>query len=271
MNIRYLFVLIYLITALIAILATPSYEEAGMQAFEDPSDISNSLYYFGAILGFTAVILVIARYREDFLYLMMYFLILISIYYVFIPFLGHLSIIPSLVIVILLIKRSNWLVIDVAALLLAAGITSIFGISLEPLPVIVLMVALAVYDAISVYKTKHMISLAESVTKLKLPMLFIIPYSRKFKLEDLKDARGKASFMGVGDAVIPNILVVSAQVFSTSAYIGFIKISALLTLIGGIIGLFVLLAVMERKSGAHPGLPFLNTGAIGGYIISMFL
>jgi len=127
LNIRYLFVLIYLITALIAILATPSYEEAGMQAFEDPSDISNSLYYFGAILGFTAVILVIARYREDFLYLMMYFLILISIYYVFIPFLGHLSIIPSLVIVILLIKRSNWLVIDVAALLLAAGITSIFG------------------------------------------------------------------------------------------------------------------------------------------------
>jgi presenilin-like A22 family membrane protease len=271
LNIRYLFILIYAATALIAILAIPSYEEAGMQAFEDPSDITNSLYYFGAILGFTAVILIIARYRENLLYVMMYLLILISIYYVFIPFLGNVSVVPSLIIVILLLKRSNWLVINIAALLLAAGITSIFGISLEPLPVIVLMVILAIYDAISVYKTKHMISLAESVTKLKLPMLFIIPYSRKFKLEDLKDARGKASFMGVGDAVIPNILVVSAQMFSASGYIGFIKISALFTLIGGIIGLFVLLSLMDRKAGAHPGLPFLNSGAIGGYVFSMFL
>jgi presenilin-like A22 family membrane protease len=185
--------------------------------------------------------------------------------------LGYSSIIPSVIIVYLLLKRSNWLVIDIAALLLAAGITSIFGISLEPLPVIVLMVVLAVYDAISVYKTKHMISLAESVTKLKLPMLFIIPYSRKFKLEELKDARGKASFMGVGDAVIPNILVVSAQTFSNSPSIGFIKISALFTLAGGIVGLLLLLYLMEKKSGAHPGLPFLNSGAIAGFILSYML
>ncbi|HID43027.1 MAG TPA: hypothetical protein EYP30_04500 [Archaeoglobaceae archaeon] len=271
MNIRYVFVLIYVVTALIAVAATPRYEEAGMQAFEDPSDIFNSLVYFGAILGFTAFILVIAKYREDFLHLMMFLLILISIYYVFLPFLGHFSIIPSAIIVFLLLKKLNWLVIDVAALLLAAGITSIFGISLEPLPVIVLMAALAVYDAVSVYKTKHMISLAESVTKLKLPMLFIVPYSRKFRLEELKDAKGKASFMGVGDAVIPNILVVSAQMFSNSPYVGFIKISALLTLIGGVIGLFVLLSLMEKKSGAHPGLPFLNTGAIAGFILSHWL
>lgn len=271
MNLRYIFVLIYVVTALIAILAIPSYEKAGMQAFEDPSDVSNSFIYFGAILGFTAFILVIAKYREDFLHLMMFLLILISIYYVFLPFLGQFSIIPSVVIVYLLLKRSNWLVIDIAALLLAAGITSIFGISLEPLPVIVLMVVLAVYDAISVYKTKHMISLAESVTKLKLPMLFIVPHSRKFKLEELKNAKGKASFMGVGDAVVPNILVVSAQTFSNSSSIGFIKISALFTLAGGIVGLLSLLYLMEKKSEAHPGLPFINSGAIAGFILSYML
>jgi presenilin-like A22 family membrane protease len=115
-----------------------------------------------------------------------------------------------------------------------------------------------------------MISLAESVAKLKLPMLFIIPYSRDFRFEELKDARGKAAFMGVGDAVIPNILVVSAQVFSNSPYVGFLKISALFALLGGVLGLFVLLILMERRSGAHPGLPFINTGAIIGYLLSWF-
>jgi len=271
LSIRYIFVLIYVVTALIAIFAIPSYEEAGMQAFEDPSSISNSFIYFGAILGFTAFILVIAKYRESLLHLLMFLLVLVSIYYVFLPFLGNFSIVPSAIVVYLLLKKSNWLVIDISALLLAAGITSIFGISLEPIPVIVLMVVLAIYDAISVYKTKHMISLAESVTKLKLPMLFIVPYSRKFRLEELKDAKGKASFMGVGDAVIPNILVVSAQTFSNSPSMGFIKVSALSTLIGGVIGLLVLLYLMEKKSGAHPGLPFLNSGAIAGFILSYWL
>lgn len=269
MNVRYVFLAIYIVVALIALAATPQYQEAGFQAFEDPSDVSNSLLYFGAILGFTALILIIARYKEGFLQIMLYLLILMAIYYVFVPFIGIYSMIPSVLIVVLLIKRSNWFVIDVAALLLAAGITSIFGISLEPLPVIVLMAALAIYDAISVYKTKHMVSLAESVTKLKLPMLFVVPYSLKFKFEDLEDARGKASFMGVGDVVIPNILVVSSQMFSNASYIGFIKIPALTTLIGGTLGLMALLILMEKRAGAHPGLPFLNTGAIVGYLVAI--
>jgi len=266
--IRYVFVLIYLASVLIAISATQSYREAGLQAFEDPSDISNSLFYFGAILAFTVFILVLAKYSEDILQKIIFLMILISIYYVFIPFMGQIfAIVPAILLLVLLIKKSNWLVIDISALLLAAGITTIFGISLEPLPVIVLLSVLAVYDAISVYKTKHMITLAESVGKLKLPMLFIIPFSLKFDFDDLKDARGKASFMGVGDVVIPNILVVSTQVFSDSAYIGFIKISALFTLLGGVVGLIALLTFMEKRSGAHPGLPFLNTGAIAGYLL----
>lgn len=271
MNVRYVFLVLYVVVALVAIVVTPHYLEAGFQAFEDPSDVSNSLLYFGAILAFTALILIIARYKESFLQILLYLLILMAIYYVFVPFIGIFSLIPSVLIVLLLIKKSNWFIIDVAALLLAVGITSIFGISLEPLPVIVLMVALAVYDAVSVYKTKHMVSLADSVTKLKLPMLFVVPYSVKFKFEALEDARGKASFMGVGDIVIPNILVVSAQMFSNTGYIGFIKIPALTTLIGGTIGLMALLVLMEKKAGAHPGLPFLNTGAIAGYLVAILL
>ena len=48
-------------------------------------------------------------------------------------------------------------------ILIGAGVASIFGVSLDILPVIILLILLAVYDAISVYKTKHMITLAEGV------------------------------------------------------------------------------------------------------------
>lgn len=270
MKARYLLICVYVLTVILALAASPDYKEAGMQAFSDPEDVMNSVYYFAIILVFTAFILVVAKFKQSLIQWLMYLLIFVSMYYVLYPFLGIFSAVLSVVLLILLVSRPNWFIIDLTALLLAAGVTSIFGISLTPFPVIVLLVALAIYDFISVYKTGHMVDLADSITKMKLPMLFVIPFSRSFKLKNLEESKDKAVFMGLGDVVIPNILVVSAQVFTDSPYIGFIKVSALLTLLGGILGLFLLIYMVENREGAHPGLPFLNTGVIAGYISYLF-
>ncbi len=104
-----------------------------------------------------------------------------------------------------------------------------------------------------------MIELADSLTKLKLPLLFIIPSSPTASLDDEKNA-----YMGVGDVVIPNILVVSAYTFG-----GVLK--ALTTLIGSVIGLLILLYVVERSKKPHPGLPYLNSFAISAYVIFTLL
>ncbi len=255
---RYLFGLIFIISALLALAATPKYEEAGMVVFENPSDITNSFLYFALIVGFTAFILLAVRYRAI-LKLVIYFLTYLSIFYVLSPFVGLLSLAISAVVVVLLIKKPHWLVMNFAALMLASGITAIFGISLEPLPVILLLSVLAIYDVISVYKTKHMISLAESVTAINAPMLFVIPR---------KDGN---AYMGVGDVVMPNILVVSAQTFVNSPEVGFIKLPALLSLVGGFAGLMILLYIVEKKGGAHPGLPFVNFGAIAGFALGLLV
>jgi len=77
--------------------------------------------------------------------------------------------------------------------------------------------------------------------------------------------------VGVGDVVIPNILVVSAQVFSNSVKIAMFKLPAITTLLGGLIGLITLLIVAERSKRPHAGLPFLNTGAIIGYIVGCYI
>ena len=87
------------------------------------------------------------------------------------------------------------------------------------LPVVILLILLAVYDAISVYKTKHMITLAEGVIDLKTPILFVIPKRRDYSfiregIGKLDDGGERAAFIiGMGDLIMPSILVVSANVF----------------------------------------------------------
>jgi presenilin-like A22 family membrane protease len=253
---RWLIPFIYVLTALTAVVISPTYESAGMKVFENPEDVMNSVYYFIAILAFTVVIIVLAKKSLNVLKFMMYLLLFITAYYVFYPLAGILSFLIALIVVLVLIKKPNTIVLNLSAFVIACGITAMFGISLEPLPVLVLLAVLAVYDAIAVYKTKHMIDLADSVVKLNLPLLFIIP---------TKD--NKPILLGVGDVVIPNILVVSAQVFSNSTKIVMFKLPAITTLIGGFLGLITLLIVAERCKKPHAGLPFLNTGAIIGYIV----
>ena len=112
----------------------------------------------------------------------------------------------------------EWYVIDTLGILIAAGAASIFGISLGIVPVIILLVLLAIYDAISVYKTRHMITLAEGVMEMKTPILFVIP--KKVSYSYIRDGIGKigegergAFIMGMGDLIMPAILVVSANMF----------------------------------------------------------
>ncbi|RLF57154.1 MAG: hypothetical protein DRN25_06955, partial [Thermoplasmata archaeon] len=122
---------------------------------------------------------------------------------------------------------------------------------------------------ISVYKTKHMIDLADTIVDLKLPVLFIIPYKIRYRFrkqvgglkKQVKRKERDALFVGVGDVVIPGILVISAYSFTSSLEIS-------LSVVAGIITGFICLMVFPSKDKPHAGLPFLNTGAIIGYIIS---
>ncbi len=252
---RYIFAIIFLFANIFAVLSIRSYESAGMVVFENPGDVSNSLLYFALILFFTALVLLLAR-SQRFLAGLIYALTFVSIFYVLVPFLDIYALILAVIIIVALVKKPHWIIIDISAFLLAVGIATMFGISLEPLPVIVLLAILAAYDAISVYKTKHMVSLADSVTRINAPMVFIIPRGQEKML------------MGVGDVVIPGILAVSAQRFTSSFEIGFIKLSALLTILGGFLGLMLLLYLVEKRKGAHAGLPFINTGAVLGFLIA---
>ncbi|MCL7413037.1 MAG: presenilin family intramembrane aspartyl protease [ANME-2 cluster archaeon] len=269
-------------------LAQPMISE-GMQFTENPDNIWNSVYYIALILAFTLVILIAIKKNIKWLiHGFILFAIASTLYYVFLAIIAGfmdepaspvVTLILSLALTALLYRFPEWYVIDLTGILLGAGVTAIFGISFAVVPTIVLLVLLAVYDAISVYQTKHMLVLAEGVMDMKVPILFVIPRHLNFSFRQYKyDKEGEreAFFMGLGDAIMPTILVVSANVFITQADyvtllmfelpgIGILNSPALGAAVGTIVG-FAALMFLVAKGKPQAGLPFLNTGAILGYV-----
>lgn len=279
---------IIIIVQIIALLLAAPMVAQDMQAFENPDDASNSVLYIFAILIFTFLLLVaMKRGMQWIIQLVILLAVGATMYYVFYALLSLagisaltnniLSIAVAVILTVLLYKFPEWYVINTVGLIIGAGASAIFGISLSIIPVVVLLGLLAIYDAIAVYKTKHMIDLAEGVMDLRLPILFVMPKHMKYSfIEDsFKKEEGgerEAFFMGLGDAIMPTILVVSANVFLTDAYRigGFINIPALTAMIGTLAG-FIALTVLVMKGKPQAGLPFLNGGVILGYIIGVLI
>jgi presenilin-like A22 family membrane protease len=198
-----------------------------------------------------------------------------------IPFV--IAIICALSLTLLVHKFPEWYVVDVVGVVMAIGAVVILGVTFAILPAVVLLMILAVYDAISVYKTKHMISLADSVIELNLPVLLVIPkklgYSYRQEKPRLKEQlesgqEREAMFMGLGDIVIPSLLVVSSLAF-LPVKTGFMGIGTnMLVAFGTMIGILCGFSVLMRyvmKGNPQAGLPLLNSGALIGYFVTYFL
>jgi presenilin-like A22 family membrane protease len=307
-------VVLFLLVQLGALALVPEFVEQGYQPVEDPQDPTNSLAYVAAILVATGLMLAAFRFELD--QLVRYVIVgtagLLS-WYVFGALLDPtLAILPSAAVSVALLVHPEWYVIDAAGVLMGAGAAGLFGISFGILPALLLLGALAVYDAISVYGTEHMLSLAEGVMDLRIPVVLVIPLSVSYSLladdfagaadvhedADAADAEGDteddeataaeddaesdaedaeadngdrdAFFIGLGDAVIPAVLVASAATFSPAPSIGTPLLGLNLPALAAMGGIFVGLLVLLRwvlRGRAHAGLPLLNGGAIGGYVL----
>ncbi len=325
-------VLLFLGVQLGALALTEPFDAADRQAVDDPENPTNSIVYFGIILVATAFML--AAFRYDVQWLIRAMIVGVSVmlaWFVFTELLPSavtvagvnvLAAIAAIGIGAALLWYPEWYVIDLTGVVIGAGAAALFGISFGLLPAILLLSVLAVYDAISVYGTEHMLDLADGVMDLKIPVVLVIPMTLSYSylaagstdgvLEDKEttddtpatsvpedddreptsettenepqtgeqsetpdesddDALDRdALFIGLGDAVIPTIIVVSAAFFIDAGRIDVpgiaLNLAALGAIVGTIAGLLVLM-YMVLKGRPHAGLPLLNGGAIGGYLI----
>jgi len=198
----------------------------------------------------------------------------------------------------------EWWVNDIAAVVFGAAAIPMLGLGFAPLPVVVLLVLWAGYDAYAVYVSGHMQELAAGLGGLRAPIVFVVPHSLSYSLReeglDLagegdgsdedehsedSDADGEASgstddeasdgmhgvaLLGLGDALIPGMLAVSAGAFLDAPVVApalNANLPALGALVGGVVGMAGLLYLVHRVDGAHAGLPPLNAGVLAGYLV----
>ncbi len=276
-----LFVLIHSL----ALFVIGPFKAADMGAFENPNDPMNLVFFFLTLLIVTATILLIAKFwKKQFIQGIILGATGFTAFYVFYPLLSYvvpemwslfLSATTAAILIISLVKYPEWYVIDICGVVMGVGAIAMFGISLSVFLAIVLLIGLAIYDAVSVYKTKHMLDLADTVVDLKLPVILVIPKVRRYSL--LKDAKSlkeklrdgeerQAFFLGLGDVIMPGVLV--ASTFHNIASNGLLI--ALSVMLGTLLGFTALMAV-AIKGKPQAGLPYLCSGAILGYIVSSFI
>lgn len=277
---------------LLALAVTPAISAGENRVFQDPASASNPVVYMLLILAFTALLLLAMKLKKGWIVSgFIQLSIAASIYYLLAAFMSPLlALLPTAGVLLLLHYYPEWYVIDAFGIVVCAGISSLFGISMTVLPTILLLLILAVYDAISVYKTRHMVSLAEGVIKMKAPLLFVVPKSRsysfrkdQFSSSGAEESRagesqaegsrasgsqsgGKrgAYFLGLGDAIIPTILVISANTSLPAGGFFGVNLPAIGAMLGTYLGFLLLMTTSRDRPQA--GLPFLNSGVILGFL-----
>ncbi|GAG21233.1 unnamed protein product, partial [marine sediment metagenome] len=115
----------------------------------------------------------------------------------------------------------------------------------------ILLVIIAIYDAIAVWKTKHMIKLAKFQSKLKVFAGLLIPYGKR-----------RAAILGGGDIGFP--LLFAAVALRT--------LGARALVIPVVVGVsLLLLLIYGDKNKFYPAMPYLGAGCFIGYGLSLLL
>ncbi|MFB6103770.1 MAG: presenilin family intramembrane aspartyl protease PSH [Halobacteriaceae archaeon] len=289
---------LYAATVAGGVLLAESYLAAGLKAFEDAQRVSNSGIIFLEVLVATGVFLLAQRYgfgksvlRVALILVFGYIVALVvgTTIPATLPGAAVLPIVVGAGLALVLWVYPEWWVLDVAAVVAGAGMIAQFGISLAPLPIVLLLVVMAVYDAYSVYVSGHMQSLAAGIGDLKLPMVFVVPTRRSFTLlddgnvfeaatgtddDDGSETGVDVSILGLGDAIFPGMMAVSAGVYvDAPTLVAGVPLNApaVGALAGGLVGMVALQYLATNVEGAHAGLPALNGGVLLGYLVGAFV
>lgn len=286
---------LFVLVQVVALLLVPQYEYFGYQAFGSQGETNPiiPLVYVAFLILFTGLLIYIFKMKKgNWLRGIFIFIMSLSAIYVLFPvfilllpaypdFDFYLSIAIMVAIALALWLYPEWYVVDTWGFIMAAGITSIFGISLGILPAFVLLTAMAVYDFVAVYRTKHMLSVAEGAMELNLPIMLMVPRKRGFSNFEKKGALQKeddepreALYIGLGDMIIPGVLTISAFSNLSPAPVLLGLGGGLLVAAGCLAGAFagfILLMRLTSKGRPQAGLPLLNTGTILGFVVSYIL
>jgi presenilin-like A22 family membrane protease len=224
----------------------------GLQPPQMQSDIS-PFFFIGAIVMAAAVFMFFQKFKFDFLLKVWFFvavLTCISISLsVFID--SWMAFIVALAITVMKFKEKDVYVHNLGEILLYGGVVALFAPVLNITSVIILILAIAIYDFIAVNLTKHMVKLAKTQQALGIFTGIIVIN------------KNEAAILGGGD-------IAFTLLFATVALKDIGLPSAMFAIYGAAIALIILMMQGKRKK-FYPAMPFIAAGLLLGLLVSILI
>src|SRR3989344_3382891 len=212
----------------------------------------------------TLLALVLVKFQAYRLWKLWFFLsILLTISIAFNAFLPQsLALALALLFAFLKIFKPHVLIHNLGELFIYGGLAALFVPVLNILSALILLVLISVYDMIAVWKTKHMLALAQFQSKNKVFAGLNVPYH----LEVGRKVRGKKKKVSVEQAMLGGgdigfTLLFSGVILKIYGFESALFVSLITTLS------LLLLFVFAEKKKFYPAMPFLSAGCALGYLI----
>lgn len=266
LNITLIMLLIFVLTLLISLVFTLDtvgfYNAlgAGYSTQTTPSSYGyvEVAYLLGAILVFTAIMLFLIRHKLakviTAIFAVVSFIVLLDFFDVMLsPLIINIdqtfvlvSLASSLLLVIYYFKYAGKIARNLINILIFVTISSAVALTLGVIPSLILISAIAVYDYIAVFVTKHMITLANA--------LYGSSFMGGITFAAKKIKKGVV-MLGGGDIVFPAI-------FIDALYLNYPPLASILALVGAAVGISVIL-FFGRRGKAYPAMAFIGPAQIG--------
>src|SRR3989344_759274 len=226
---------------------------------------------FITIMVATLLALILIRFSAMRLWKLWFFLsVLFTLVIAFAAFIPQtIALILALILALWKVLRPNIYIHNLTELFIYGGLAAIFVPVLSIFSVSILMILIAIYDMIAVWKTKHMIKLAKFQASSKTFAGLLIPYS----LKKPKPKKGlskkimvpvKTAILGGGDIGFPLLFAGVILKISNSF------LNAFIISIFAALALMFLFIIAEKKK-FYPAMPFIAVGCFIGYLVTLII
>lgn len=245
--------------------------------FERPEleEKTSFAYIIAAILIGTALALVLIRFKFLSLWKIWFLLaVFVTLDVAFKSFMAE-KIATTLAVVFALWKiyKPNFYVQNFTEFFVYGGLAAIFVPVLNIFSVVMLLIFISGYDAYAVWKSKHMIKLAEFQTKSKMFAGVIIPYAMpklpKYTGQKLvkKQIKIKTAILGGGDIGFPLLfsgVLLKELLLTNSTLMAFSKVMIVPVFTTAALGWLLYKA---EKDKFYPAMPIITLGCLLAFIL----
>lgn len=225
---------------------------------DNPDDISNALALFLYMLFFTIIFIIIIYFIKvrgvtmvfEILSLLLTSLILFD---VFLPEVALLF--PLMIVLLRILFKENLFIKNLSSIISTSVVGAIIGVSLGVLPVVVLLAVLCIYDYIAVFKTKHMVKMAEAIARDNTAFTFSLP------------SKEKVYQLGTGDLVLPLVFTTTVLRKAKAAYAApYYFLPVFVLFFASLLGLSMTFWQLFKKKQALPALPLQGLFMIASWL-----